>query len=472
MGKTDVMLEFEGICAVPRCSFHNEKILAYCVNWASEHSLPCFLDAENGNVVISAPATPGYEDKPGIALQGHLDMVPVCDPGVTHDFTSDPIDVYIENGFYKARGTTLGADDGVAAAIGFAVLSDKSLPHPALELFLTTDEEVGMGSVAEADLGYLKSESMINLDCGPEDNFVIGCCGGAGVNICIENKREAFPGNVMEIEIGGLAGGHSGIEIGDEHGNALKIMGAVLYRLRKTDYRIAGIVAEGKSNAISNNCRVTLITATPKEEMEGLVAEIEADYKVCFRNTEPDLFIRVNDAETADALNEEMTKKLSFLLHELTFGVQNQEQVLGQIETSVNIGLVETTEEFIKIIISIRSSVAERIREITDRIEGLAVFAGVRTEIGEKNYPAWLPDYGNEFVEKVAVLFEQMYGRRPNIGTVHAGLECGYILKNSNIKNVVALGTNTQFEHTTRERLQIESLNRLCEFVKKVVREL
>ena len=474
MDKTQVMREFEDICAVPRYSFHNDRIIDYCLRWAEDNGYDPVYDREHGNIIIRKDASPGMEDKPGIILQGHLDMVAVAEKGIVHDWDNEGIDFYIEDGWYKARGTTLGADDAVAAAIAFALLKDNDLKNPPLEVLLTTDEEVGMLSVKDADLTCLNGKYLLNIDSGPEGRFTIGCAGGTLLKAVVPNVREAVPPEmkIYEITAGGLKSGHSGVEITKERGNAVMILGDVIYSIsRHFPVRISSITAEGKDNAISDLASV--VVAVPEgAAFTEKVKLAEAAQKQMFRQTDPDLYIRAAESSAADVLTEEKSRALAFLLHNLPFGVQNFEQDLSNVETSVNEGLIETDEDGIGIYVSIRSSVKERSEQVHGRVRDLCDICGAVCEDLAKSYPAWLPDRNSPFVKRICEIFADMYGREPAAGTTHGGLECGYIMANSNIEAAIAIGPDSEGEHTTKEKLSVDSLNRTYDLVKKVLESL
>ncbi len=476
---TTALEEFKKICAVPRRSYHNEKIVDYCIGRAKELGLSWYYDEKNVNVVIRKEAAKGKEDRPGIVLQGHLDMVAQQDPKVEHDWENEGLEL-IENGdILTAKGTTLGADDGVAAAIAFALLQDETLQNPPIEVLLTTNEEVGMDSVRDADLSYLNGKYLFNLDSGREGEFVTGCCGGKSIKAVIPLEKEETDGAAYSVKVTGLKGGHSGIEIGTERANALKVLGQVFYDLgKKYDFRITDLTAEGKDNAISKEASSDFVITTEHVTTDIAVAvkETETMLRKIFRKSDPDLKIEVTTrgncrckAETR-SLNEKASRGLAFLLQQLPFGVLYHDQSMdGSIETSCNIGLVEKTEDTIGIVLSIRSSVEERIEEITGRIDSLCQLAGATLTQGQKAYPSWLPDPDSPLIGLFRDIFVRIYGKEPKIGPVHAGLECGYILSNSGIEAALATGPSISGEHTTDEALSISSLQRTYEFIKTVI---
>ena len=484
---TTALEEFRKICAVPRCSFHNDKILAYCMQRAEEMGLFCYFDEKNKNLLIRKEAAPGKENRPGVVLQGHLDMVAQTDEGVSHDWEQEGIELLEEGDLLTAAGTTLGADDGVAPAIAFAMLSDETLQNPPLEVLLTTDEEVGMRSVKEADLSYINGKYLLNLDSGREGVFVNGCCGGETICVRIPENKEDAEGSAYTISVSGLSGGHSGIEIGMEKANALKILGEVLHDLGKQyDFRITGISAEGKDNAISKAASLDLVVLNDHftADLALLVNQTEERLRTIFRKTDKDLSIQIktrgNCHEKAEkySLDANASGGLAFLLYQLPFGVLHHDQCLnGSIETSCNLGLAVHEETpsgmgYTGIIVSIRSSVEERRKQVKEHIISLAEMAGAEVVVAEKSYPAWLPDPDSPLNDILSGMYRKMYGREAVIEPVHAGLECGYILKNSSLEAAISLGPEISGEHTTKETLSVSSLQRTFDFVKAVLESL
>lgn len=470
MPRDTVLAEFRKFSAVPRRSYHNEKAIAYAINWAKEHGFEYIYDDENDNVIIRKPAAPGCEDKPGICLQGHLDMVAAADPGVEHDWENEGLKLIEEGDWIYADGTTLGADDGVALALSFAVFTDDTIKNPPLEILLTTNEEVGMDSVKDADLTFLNSRYLYNLDSGPEGFFTIGCCGGATFEAMIENKREPASGNAYTLTIQGLKGGHSGVDIHYERANALNLLGQTLYNIgKKYDVRIASVNAEGKDNVICKRAVCTFVSPAPEAKIRAAVQKQQAVFGRVFCLSDPDIELVLEKAHTEDVMTKEASASLAFLLHELPFGRLHTDQNLAEPETSANVGTAETTDEAVSLMLSVRSCVEERSQEIIDKIQDLCDICGAKLIDTDKHYPAWLPDFESPLIKIFHDLYTQMYGKEPEIHTVHGGLECGYIMSNSNIEAAIAMGPDSFDYHTTGERLSISSLERTYDLLKAAI---
>ncbi len=472
MEKTQVQIEFEKICAVPRYSGHNEKIIAYCIREAEALGYKTACDI-CGNVVIKVPAAPGKEKGTPLVLQGHLDMVAAKVPESSHDFDNDPIDVKIDGDYYYAEGTTLGADDGAAPAICFALLRDKSLNNPPLEILLTNDEEIGMLSVRDADLNFLEGRYLINLDNEEDGYFVIGCCGGTGVKLSVPVEKESVSGNRYKVRIDGLEGGHSGQEIDRQRANAIKLMGQFLFELSEiTDFRLISVKAVGKDNIIANNCEAEFVApADDAAKISGLADRLQKNFAFVYRETDKNINVKTVPLESfnGNAACKNSTDKLASVLLQLPYGViALEQQNFSKVETSANIGVIETTESTIDITVSIRSSVDQRLEMVVNLIKDLRRTLGLEPEI-VKEYPAWLPDFDSPLIEPVRNLWKKMYGTEPVFDSIHAGLECGVIMGNSRIEAAISMGPQMEAIHTVNERLSISSLNRYYDFVKALV---
>lgn len=474
--KTQVEKEFEAISAVPRCSFHNEKALAYVIEQAKALDLEYVFDEKNGNVLIRKPASKGKRDRAPILLQGHLDMVPVTKPGVKHDFANEPLNLKVKDGFYYAEGTSLGADDGIAVALSLALLKEKDLKNPPMEVLFTTDEEVGMLSVIDADLDYVRAKYLINLDHCEEGKLLVGSSGGIGGKIFLPAKKEKSSGTRYKISISGLKSGHSGIEIDKERGHSIEIASDLLLALSKiTDYKIKTFTIEGKHNAIPNNATIEIIAPGKDEDIiKKTVRDIQRDYRHILRNTDAKVTLKTEEIKrfSGNALTKKCTKNLVALLASLPSGVIHREQeARDKTETSANFGVVEMTDKNIEIEFSIRSSVEKRSALMLERLTCIAASLGGRVKVTDR-YPAWLPDYRSPLIAPFKKAYKEQFKKELVIDTVHAGLECGYILEKTGVKSAVSLGVLTIGEHTAEEKLSIESLKQTYAFLKKAVETL
>lgn len=476
MQKSEAQIEFEELSKIPRCSFHNEKIIEYAIEKAKSLGLEYIYDEKNKNVIIRRPAAEGKRDRTPVTIQGHMDMVAQTKAGVEHDFENEPLDVKTDGDFYYAEGTTLGADDGVAMAIGLALLKDKNLKNPPLELLLTTDEEVGMLSVKNADFSYLKGKYLINIDTEEEGTLVIGCCGGTSVKIHVPGKRKTKEGFAYEIKFDGFKGGHSGLEINKQRANAIKLASVFLYDvLKEMDFEIISFTAEGKDNAISSNAKIEIMTDEDSgKKLARLGREWKAAFRELYRESDPKINIHVEDKKKtkSEVFESKETNELINVLFTHPFGVLNWEQEdFTKPETSVNIGVVETADDGFYIIDSIRSSNANRAMMVAEQIENVCRMNNAEAEI-QKDYPAWKPDWHSPMIAPLKNVYKEMFGKELKVEAVHAGLECGYILERSNVQAAVSLGPDMTGVHTPEEKLSISSFNRTYEYVKRFIESL
>ena len=475
--KTEVQKEFEAFSMVPRCSFYNEKAIEYVINWAEKEGLNYKYDDKNGNVVINVPAHPSKKDHPTVILQGHLDMVPQVKDGMKHDFTKEPLDLKIKDGYYFAEGTTLGADDGVAVAFVFAAIKDKSIKNPPLEILFTTDEEVGMLSVKDANLKKLiKGKYLISLDCEVERSITLGCCGGHSVQIHLKKREEEVNAVKYKITVSGLTGGHSGAEIHQERGNALKLLGATLYELQKeVDFKVKSLSAPGKDNVICMFAEAEIIASAEDEaKIKKIVKSQDKRFKHIYRITDPKVKTSVKNGGKfkGKALNKNCTDKLISLLMQLPFGMLNREQErFSDTESSANIGIAETNEKEIYINCSIRSSVFERREMIVAQVENLCKMLKVNVEV-IKEYPAWLPDFKTELIPIAQKAFKKVFGKEADLVTTHGGLESGFIVSKSYVKSAIAIGPDIFDIHSIKERMPVESLNKTYDALKEILNQL
>lgn len=467
----EVFYYFEEISAIPRGTYQTKAVSDYCVAFAKERNLEVVQDELN-NVIIKKPGTPGYEDSEPVILQGHLDMVCEKTADSAHDFTKDQLQLYVEDGFVKAKDTTLGADDGIAVAMGLALLDSKEIPHPPLEIVFTVDEETGMDGAAGIDLSSLKGKMLLNLDSGDETTVLCGCAGGVTTLIELPVKRNAKTGSVLTVTISGLKGGHSGEGIDKQGGNANKLAGRLLNHLNQ-NLEIALIEINGgtKDNVISTLSSFKILAQdTVKAEM--LIAQMADIWKQEFGQDEPDLNVSVTEAENQEVqVMEKMdSDRAIFFLNSCPNGVYEFSRALkGLVETSDNLGIVKTEEEKIVFGFLIRSSVASKLEEMKERMKNWAeMLNGTCTVLSE--YPGWMYREDSNIRPIVANAFEQILGEAPIITTIHAGLECGLLSGKKPDLDCVSFGPTMYDIHSVNERLDISSTLRIWNVIKEVLR--
>ena len=469
-----VLRFFEEIAAIPHGSGNTKAISDYCVRFALERGLEHRQDAL-GNVVIAAPAAPGYEDAPPVIVQGHLDMVCAKAQGCEKDMTREGLELFVDGDWIGARGTTLGGDDGVAVAMALALLDDPSLPRPRLEVVLTVDEEVGMDGAEGLDVTPLLGRTMLNLDSEAEGVFTVACAGGARVRLRWTPISEAVTAQPMRLRVEGLLGGHSGAEIDAGRGNANMLMGRLLRALREAaPVRLVSLSGGTADNAIPAACAAEVFCA-PEDAMALLDAadRLCEDYRRELAATDPGVRIRaeLRPVETAPALSEADTGRLIDALTLAPNGIQAMSFALpGLPETSLNLGILTLDEGGAAMTFSVRSSVASRKRELIDRLRTLASLTGASFEFGGE-YPAWEYREISPLRERMVRIYREMYGAEPKVLAIHAGLECGLLAEKLPGLDCVSIGPDMLDIHTPGERLSIPSVARTWEFVKEVLKQ-
>ena len=468
---------FEEICGIPHGSGNTDAISDYCVAFAKEHNLECEKD-EHNNVIIRKNATPGYENHPTVIIQGHLDMVCEKKPDSSHDFMKDGLDLYVEDGYVKAKGTTLGGDDGIAVAYALAILEDKTMMHPAIEAVFTVDEEIGMHGADAMDMSSLKGKYLLNIDSEEEGILLTSCAGGLTASITIpvsymdvfEDAKECV------IEIGGLMGGHSGTEIICGRANAHKILGRLLLRMNQTvRYGIASIEGGSKDNVIACNAKVKVFVVgedvdTLKEVADELCKELLTEY----RGVDDGLFIKVseNEASHGKIIDYKARECLTFLLVNAPNGVMKMSaDIDGLVETSLNCGVLNLDEDSIHMGFSVRSSVESAKWALYEQLEYLAEFLGCECE-NFGSYPGWQYKADSKLREIMLEVYKEQYGKDPQVTAIHAGLECGIFADRIPGIDIVSYGPDICDIHTVKERLNIESAARVWEFTKEVLKRL
>lgn len=468
----EVFHYFEEISQIPRGTFNSKAISDYCVKFAQDRGLEVIQDELN-NVIIKKPGTEGYEESEPVIIQGHVDMVCEKTEVSDHDFMKDPLDLYVEDGFVKARDTTLGADDGIAVAIALALLDSDDIPHPPLEAVFTVDEEVGMGGAGGIDLTPLKGKMLINLDSEDEGTIIAGCAGGLSFCMNLPIGRKQVTGDCLEVTIRGLKGGHSGMEIDQQRGNANKLAGRLLNRLNQNmDISLADIQGGAKDNVIPSSCKFTIVVHdSVKAEM--IIENMTNIWKQEFGEDEPELDVVVTKTENAEksVMSDMDMKKVIFFINNCQNGVYGFSRSLkGLVETSDNLGIVGTEENKVTFVLLIRSSVSSRLEEVKEAFVSWAEFLGGTFELSGA-YPAWMYKENSRIRPIVAEVFEKVYGKVPNISTIHAGLECGLLSGKKPELDCVSFGPRMYDIHSVNERLDIASTWRMWNIIKEVLKE-
>ena len=458
---------FEELCAIPHGSRDTKRISDYCVRFAEEHGLRYVQDAHN-NVVIYKDGSAGYENHPTVILQGHLDMVCEKDPGCDIDFSKDGLRLKQDGTYLFAEGTTLGGDDGIAVAYALAVLDSKTLAHPPLEAVFTVDEEIGMLGADAMDMSMLSGRVMLNIDSEDEGILTAGCAGGATATISLPVQRETAPGCGWRVRVDGLTGGHSGVEIHKGRVNANKLMGELLRRL--PELRLARVDGGAKDNAIPRSCEALLVS-----QAADFAERFEAAKAACLAAlpaTEPNAVLTCEKAEVAQTMTADGTAAVLGLLGELPSGVQAMSaDIEGLVQTSLNLGILKTSEKKVTMTFSVRSSVGAEKTALLTRLQGLAEkYGAAYGQMGE--YPAWEYRKDSRLRETMVQTFETLYGEKPIVDVIHAGLECGIFSDRLPGLDAVSFGPQMHDIHTSRERLELASVARTWDYLVAVLARL
>lgn len=462
---------FEEISQIPRGTYNTKAVSDYCVNFAKDRGLTAIQD-EWSNVIIKKPGTAGYESSEPVILQGHLDMVCEKTADSNHDFMKDPIDVYEEDGYIKARRTTLGADNGIAVAMALALLDSKEIPHPPLEVIFTVDEEVGMTGALNIDLSPLEGTMLMNLDSEEEDVLTAGCAGGFRFIYSLPVEKASVNGTKIELEICGLKGGHSGVEINKQRGNANKLAGRLLYHLsRQAKIALMEINGGSKDNVITSSNKSVIVT-DDTNTVKSTVKNMLDAWKQEFGTDEPTLDIKVNVLEegTFEAMTDKTMKKVLQFIVNCPNGVDEFSRHLeGLVETSDNLGVVATDDKNVKFMILTRSGISTKLDEFKERFMCFADSLGGTYEF-DAEYPAWTFKAESRIREITLDAFEHVYGKRPEVTEIHAGLECGLLSGKKPELDCISFGPNMIDVHSYNERLEIASAAKIWEAVKEILK--
>ncbi len=467
---------FDQILTIPRGSKEEDRIRAYVVAQAEEVGLPFQVDG-TGNVVVSKPATAGYEDRPVTILQSHLDMVNEKNSDVDHDFDKDPIQPREDGEYLTASGTTLGSDNGIGVAAMLAIMEADDLTHGPLELLFTIDEETGLTGAANLDPEMLRGRRLINLDSEEEGSLCVGCAGGADSEISLPISKSSAPeGSVaLKVELKGLKGGHSGIDIHLQRGNATQLLARALWAVgQETPFHLASLEGGNKHNAVPREASAVVVLDAQSRAAfeEAVTGRLEA---ICeeFRPAEPGAQFSISQVDVPEEVwDHESTGKVMALVVALPHGVISMSyDIPGLVETSTNLATVKAQNGTVAIGLSSRSSVASALEALRQRIRSAASLAGARVEEGD-GYPGWKPDLQSELLQVVRQVHEREIGTDPKIEAIHAGLECGLIGEMIPGMDMISFGPQIEFPHSPDERVKIASVDRFYKLLAATLEEL
>ena len=479
---------FSEISAIPRGSGNTDGIADYLVSFARARGLEYRRDAAN-NVIIRKPATPGYENAPAIILQGHSDIVAEKTGDCKIDMSREGLDIYADGDFIKARGTTLGADDGVAMVYALAVLDGRCEAHPAIEVLITSDEEIGLLGATALDGSMLDGRLLVNIDSDAEGIFTVGCAGGVRSDISLPVRYEENTSKkAYRVRLHGFIGGHSGVEIDKGRANAIKVMGELFNMLYPFDWSIAAISGGNADNAIPRECEAIICGGEDlPERLRFAFSRRQATFAVMpgvshneIRNMdktgltlldiEPGAVLDIEPADLPErTLDSDSTAKLTSLLILLPSGVISMSRAIpGLVETSLNLGILRLSES-VEASLSVRSAVGAEKTRLCERLAEIARDLGA--SYGERGaYPAWEYREESHLRDVMVGVYEKMYGKSPKVVTIHAGLECGILAEKLEGLDCVSIGPDSFDIHTTEERLSISSFVRVWEYLNEILK--
>ena len=469
----EVFKWFYEISQVPRGSGNERAISDFLVKFAKDRNLEVHQDKAM-NVIIKKPGTAGYEKSPTVIIQGHMDMVCEKEASSNHDFLKDPIKFVVKGEMLYAEKTTLGGDDGIAVAYALTVLDSKDIPHPPLEVLITTEEETGMGGAMALTDEHLQGTRLLNIDSEEEGVFLVSCAGGANIHVLFDIKKEAAKGKFLKITVGGLLGGHSGIEINKQRANSIKLLGRILYNIKQNEkINIVEISGGSKHNAIAKDAHA-VIAAENTEAVLKIVEKMTADFKGEYRAVDKLLSVTANETQnpSGQMFTKELTLNLIDFMASIPNGVQYKSmEIPGLVQTSLNNGVLEEIDGRIKFTTSVRSSVKSALDEIVDVLRIQAERCGAEFKKASE-YPAWEYSPDSPVRDAAVNVYKKLNNKEPLITAIHAGLECGLLKKTLPNVDAVSFGPNLYDVHTPNEHMDIASVERVWKFLLAYLAEL
>ena len=461
---------FEQMCAIPHGSYNTKAVSDWCVAFAKERGLEHYQDEMN-NVILIKEASAGYEEAQPVILQGHLDMVCEKAPGCEKDMAREGLDLAAEGDYIYAEGTTLGGDDGIAVAMALAALDDESLPHPRLEVILTTEEEVGMDGAMALDVSPIRGRKLLNLDSEAEGVFTVSCAGGSMAACGLPVARAPFGGDILRVRVAGLTGGHSGAEIHKGRANANMLLGRLLRAMAaETELRLVSADGGLKDNAIPVAAEA-VVAAEDGRKAKAAAERMAACFQTEYRRSDPMLTVTAEEAAAAwQPMDVSSTERTVCLLACAPNGVQTMSQdIHGLVQTSLNLGILKTGENAVTASFCIRSSVDSEKEMLKDRLACLlAQLGGGVSFSGE--YPGWAYRPDSPLRELMTEVYREQYGREPKVEAIHAGLECGLLAGKLPGLDCVSIGPDLLEIHTPREKMSISSVQRVWMFVREILK--
>ncbi len=461
-----VWRRFDQILQIPRGSRNEEAIRLWVLKTAEELGLPAETD-HAGNVLIRKPGTAGREQVPVTVLQSHLDMVNEKNTGVEHDFQKDPIRPVRRGEFLGAQGTTLGADNGIGVAAALAVAASGDLEHGPLELLFTVDEETGLTGAAALSPHFLTGRLMLNLDTEEENAIYVGCAGGRGQDISLPIRREKADGaRFLAIRLLGLKGGHSGVDIHLQRGNAIQLLARLLLSARSVPFRLATLSGGNMRNAIPREAQALVaIDPSSEQSLRGAIERAFAEVRQEYAKPDPEMRLEVEAGSPGDVLDAASTESALRLIYALPHGVAAMSNdIAGLVETSCNLATARTADSQLDVHVSSRSSSASALTAIQMKVESVARLVGA-SAVTLEGYPGWQPNLDSPLLALARKVHREVLGTDPEVKAIHAGLECGIIKEKYPQLDVISIGPRIEFPHSPDERVHIESVGRFWRFL-------
>ncbi|MCD6111736.1 MAG: aminoacyl-histidine dipeptidase [Bacteroidales bacterium] len=466
---------FYNLTQIPRPSKHEAQVTKYMKEWGENLGLETIVD-EVGNVIIKKPATPGMENRKTVCLQSHLDMVPQKENDFDFDFEKDPIDAYIDGEWVTANKTTLGADDGLGDAAAMAILESTDIPHGPIECLFTVDEETGMTGAFALKPGLLDAEILLNLDSEAEGELYIGCAGGTNATIKFDYKKENVPENSVakKIIIKGLKGGHSGLDIPLGRGNANKLLNRFLrFTVKEHNARLAYFDGGSLRNAIPRDAYA--IVTLPKNSEEAFnksIAEYEEIFKKELSAVEPNLTFEYEDAKNPEfVIDEDTQNRFIAAVYGYPNGVIRMSDSMPIVETSTNLASIKTDDNTITILCLLRSSVDSAKKDLGEMFRCISEIAGAEI-ILDGEYPGWKPNIDSPILKHMKNVYNNLFGKIPEIMAIHAGLECGLIKSVYPKMDAISFGPTIMYPHSPDEKCHIDSVKKFYEFLVETLKQI
>ena len=457
---------FQLLCSVPHPSFHEEKAQDLMMKFFQDLGYNPIKDDVN-NIIVSKPASPGMENRKGVILQAHLDMVPSANADSTHNFETDPIKAYIDGEWVTADGTTLGADNGIGVAAIMGVFEDKTLVHGPIEALITSTEEAGMVGAKGLKAGVLKGDILLNLDSSSEGQLYVGCAGGLDANVYVTYSLEPASGEAFNLSIKGLKGGHSGLDIHAGLGNANKIFFRFLQQAQMFGTRLVSVDGGSARNVIPREIFATVVVPNDKvAEFKKLIETFTATIKSELASVEPDLQFLVEAGKADQVMKLEDQHKLVNLVRGLPNGVMRMSNDMpGLVETSTNLAVVKSENGTVLIASLLRSSVDSAKDSLAEMMVAICELAGVKIEL-TGSYPGWKPNMNSGILNTMQNVYNEKWGKTPEIKAVHAGLECGILGANYPNWDMISFGATILYLHSPDEKVNIASVDKFWEYLK------